>query len=91
MLGYGFFTAEARSKQRFFLIRRSDFSREYQLIAFIRIYFALRGELLCKSHPCDLPFRSASQHKFIPDELVFTRIKKVTKEIRPGRSCYAYP
>ncbi len=31
------------------------------------------SELRCKSHPCDLPFGSASQHKFIPDEFVFTR------------------
>jgi hypothetical protein len=31
------------------------------------------------------------QHKFIPDEFVFVRAKKVTQKTRPGRSCYAYP
>jgi len=47
--------------------------------------YALRASLwLFKFDPVKF-VGSASQHKFIPNELVFTRIKKVTKEIHPVR------
>jgi hypothetical protein len=52
--------------------------------------FALRASLwLFKFDPVKF-VGSASQHKFIPDEFVFVRAKKVTQKTRPGRSCYAY-
>jgi hypothetical protein len=53
--------------------------------------YALRASLwLFKFDPVKF-VGSASQHKFIPDEFAFTRVKKVTKETRPGRSCFACP
>jgi len=64
------------------LFRRSGFSREHQLIVFTNILFRLDGELRCKSRPCDLPFGSASQHKFIPDEFVFACPKKSNQKKR---------
>ena len=81
-----------RDTEYFSGVHWNSFSRELQLIVSLGIWFrSCWSELLYKSHPCDLPFGSASQHKFIPNEFVFTRIKKVTKEIRPGRSCFACP
>jgi len=53
--------------------------------------YALRASLwLFKFDPVKF-VGSASQDKFIPDEFVFARAKKVTKETRPRRSRFACP
>ena len=73
---------DTENTELFIIFVGSDFSHELQLIAFIYIWFRLDGELRCRSRPCDLPFGSASQHKFIPDEFVFACPKKSNQKKR---------
>jgi hypothetical protein len=85
------FSPQRHREHRGFFSIRSDFSREHQLIAFICIWFRLDGELRCKSHPCDLPFGSALQHKFIPDEFVFQQRKKSNQKNAARPVCPSGP
>jgi hypothetical protein len=61
---------------------RGGLAANISLIVFTNFWFRLDGELRCKSLPCDLPFGSASQHKFIPDEFVFACPKKSNQKKR---------